>query len=268
MKSNRKIIDIHTHIFPKPLAARAVQNIGTYYSINMQCEGTSENLLQSIEELPNIRFVISSATLKYANLRNGNDFLLDEAQKHKEFIPFSSFYPFMNVTEAKNELLRVKALGTKGIKLHPDFQKFCIDDQNAIEIYKICEELGLPILFHVGDENTDMSSPTRIYRVAEKLPGLKIIAAHLCGYKAWDEAERTIIGTSVYTEISDALSCLSPERVVDLIRRHGVDKVMFGSDFPLLSPAKSFETFDKLAFSEDEKDMIYYKTAEKLFSLN
>jgi predicted TIM-barrel fold metal-dependent hydrolase len=219
--SERVVYDIHTHIFPDKLAVKAVANIGGYYGIKMQCPGTSDALESYLKELPNMRFVVSSAALKEESMRAGNDFLLGEADKKPSFIPFSSFYPFMSVSDAEKELLRVKERGSKGIKLHPDFQKFNIDDPHAIEIYKICEQLGFPVLFHVGDINTDYSTPTRVYNVANKLPGLKIIAAHLCGYSVWDEAERVLIGTDVYTETSDALLCLEPERVVVLSESMG-----------------------------------------------
>ena len=267
MLSERIIYDVHTHIFPDKLAEKAVGNIGGYYGIHMQCPGTADALEANLNELPNIKFIVSSAALKEESMKAGNDFLLGEAEKRSSFIPFSSFFPFMSVSDAEKELLRVKEKGSKGIKLHPDFQKFNIEDPHVIEIYKICLQLELPILFHVGDINTDYSTPTRVYNVANKLPELKIIAAHLCGYSVWDEAERVLIGTNVYTETSDALLCLEPERVVELIRKHGVDKVMFGSDYPLAAPADIFRQFDTLTLTEDEKEKIYRKNAEKLFIL-
>ena len=124
MSNNRAVIDFHTHIFPAKLAARAVTNIGGYYSLPMECDGTAEGLLRSCETLPNMRFVISSATLKPENLHHGNDYLLEEAKLHPEFIPFSSFHPLLPIKEICAELDRVKALGSKGIKMHPDFQHF------------------------------------------------------------------------------------------------------------------------------------------------
>ncbi|MDD4124946.1 MAG: amidohydrolase family protein [Eubacteriales bacterium] len=265
MISERIVYDVHTHIFPDKLAERAVGNIGKYYGIPMGCTGTAETLEENLIKLPNMKFVVSSAALKEESMKAANDFLLEEAAKRPSFIPFSSFYPYISVSDAETELVRVKERGTKGIKLHPDFQKFYIDDPHVIEIYGICEQLGLPILFHVGDVNTDYSTPTRVYNVTNKLPRLKIIAAHLCGYSVWDEAEKVLIGTDVYTETSDAMLGLEPDRIVDLIRKHGVDKVMFGSDYPLASSADIFRQFDSLPLTEEEKEKIYRTNAEKLF---
>ena len=196
MSNNRAVIDFHTHIFPAKLAARAVTNIGGYYSLPMECDGTAEGLLRSCETLPNMRFVISSATLKPENLHHGNDYLLEEAKLHPEFIPFSSFHPLLPIKKICAELDRVKALGSKGIKMHPDFQHFNLDEPNLFPAYRYCAEIGLPILFHVGDITTDFSTPCRLYNLMDKIPELTVIAAHLGGYQEWDEADRLLIGTA------------------------------------------------------------------------
>ncbi len=264
MLSNRSVIDFHTHIFPAKLASRAVANIGGYYSLPMNCDGTSDDLLKSKEELPNLRFVISSATLKPQNLVHGNDYLLEEAKAHPEFIPFSSFHPLLSEKEICAELDRVKALGAKGVKLHPDFQQFNLDEPSLYPAYRYCAELGLPILFHVGDITTDFSTPSRLYNLMDKIPSLTVIGAHMGGYQEWDMAEELLLGTPMYTEISDAITFLLPERLVSFIRRHGVERVMFGSDFPLRSSADVYAQFDALPLTEDEKEWVCHRSAEVL----
>lgn len=267
MISRQVVYDLHTHIFPGKLAGKAVENIGGYYGIAMAGKGTAEDLEESLKLLPNLKFVISSAALKAESMVATNDFLLEAAAEKPYFIPFSSFYPFLPVAEAEKELIRVKAKGTRGIKLHPDFQRFDIDNPHVCEIYKICSQLDLPILFHLGDEHTDFSTPVRLYNVANRIPDLTIIAAHLGGYTVWEEAEKVLIGTKVFTETSDALLWLSGEKIVELCRKHGIDKVMFGSDYPLGHSADVFRQFDKLPFTPEEKEKIYHKNAERLFAI-
>ena len=84
---------------------------------------------------------------------------------------------------------------------------------------------------------------------------------------AWDEAEEYLFGSRVYMDTSDALLRLTPERVYEMINRHGSDKIMFGSDFPLKGTADAFEEFDKLPLTEAQKEDIYHLTAEKLFKM-
>ncbi len=259
------VYDIHTHIFPQKIAARGVENIGKFYGLDMRCDGTGESLGALLA--PGMKCVISSAALKEETMSKSNDFLLDFAKRDQRFIPFSSFFPFCSVKDASHELERVKKLGSKGIKMHPDFQHYELDDSRVTEIYRVCAELELPVLFHVGDKRSDLSSPLRLRRVAEKLPSLKIIAAHMCGYTVWDEAEKYLIGTDVYTETSDSLDNMPPERLANMIRRHGADKVMFGSDYPIISPAEEYERFKNVPLTDEERRKILTLNAEKLLDL-
>jgi len=171
---NREIIDVHTHIWPDKIALRAADNIVNYYSIPRQGNGSVNGLFEGAKEFSNIRFVISSATLRpdTEHAQVGNNFIVDASKSDARFIPLCSFHPFMGFDEAVAELERAKSIGAKGVKIHSDFQRFYVDDANAMEIYKECARLNLPILFHVGDKNTDFSTPKRILNILEKLPAI------------------------------------------------------------------------------------------------
>lgn len=266
-KIKRELIDVHTHIFPPKLAVRASDNVVNYYHLTREGDGTAEMLLRGGKDFELVRFVISSAAIKPANVVNGNNFLLESAKNESKFIPLCSFHPDMEYTEGFAELERVKNEGAKGIKLHPDFQNFPIDRENIFPFYQACADLKLPILFHVGDENSDISSPKRLYNVINRIPTLTVVAAHMCGYQAWDEAEDVLIGTPVYTDTSDALIGLPPERVYHLIKKHGAEYIMFGSDYPLRLTISAYNALETLPLTEEEKQKIYSGTAKKVFGL-
>ncbi|MBQ3003504.1 MAG: amidohydrolase family protein [Clostridia bacterium] len=263
--NNRKIIDTHTHVFPQKVASRAADNITNYYSIPRQGDGRVEGLLAGSGTLSDVRYVISSATLNPAKPTVGDDYMLEVAASDSRFIPLCSFHPAMGVEASVAELDRCFALGAKGVKIHSDFQQFFVDDETAMEVYRHIASCGKPIIFHVGDPNTDFSTPKRVRNIVEKIPDLTVIAAHMCGYSAWEEAKKYLIGTPVYTDTSEALLGMSPAQLCDLIRLHGVERVMFGSDYPLWNPDFAFAQIDALPLTEEEKDLIYYKTAEKVF---
>ena len=265
----REIIDVHTHVWPDKIAVRAADNIVNYYSLPRQGDGSIEGIFRGADKFSNVRFVISSATLKadIAHARVGNDFLISTANNDNRFIPLASFHPDIPFDETVIELERAKALGAKGIKIHSDFQRFYIDAPNAIEVYKECARLNLPILFHVGDKNTDFSTPKRVRGLLEKLPELTIIAAHMCGYSVWDEAAEYLIGTPVYTDTSEALIGMDEAGLYNLIERHGVERVMFGSDYPLWNTDFAFDQIERIGLNEQEKSLIYSETAKKVFGL-
>ncbi|MBO4452649.1 MAG: amidohydrolase family protein, partial [Clostridia bacterium] len=207
------------------------------------------------------------AALRADRAAVGNDYLTGLAKEDRRFIPLASFHPDMGVEAAEAELIRAKSMGAKGIKLHSDFQGFAIDDERAVEIYKVCARLGLPILFHVGDRKSDLSHPRRILNVMEAVPELVIIAAHMCGYSVWDEAEKYLIGKPVYTDTSEALLGMDEKGLCRLIEKHGVERVMFGSDYPLWFTKYAFDGIEKCGLSESEKKMIYSGTAKKVFGI-
>lgn len=263
----KQLIDFHTHIFPDEIANRAAQNVGSYYGLDMEGDGTAAMLKTRVPDGVKCRFVISSAAMKAKNVIHGNDFLIAAAKADADFIPFGSFHPDMGEKETLSELERIAEAGVYGIKLHPDFQRIYIDEPRLMSAYRKCAELGLPILFHVGDKNTEFSTPVRLRRVCDAVPKLTAIAAHLGGYSVWDEARDALIGTNVYMDCSESVPYISEEETYDLIMRHGVDKVMFGSDFPVFCTDTAFKMIDRLPFTAEEKELLYHGTAEKLLGL-
>lgn len=263
----KKLIDAHTHIFPDAIAQRAADNIGGYYGIPMEGNGTADMLKSHSPKDMDCRYIISAAAMKAKNVVTGNDFLLSAAGTDKAFIPFGSFHPDMGEKEALSEIERIAAAGIKGIKIHSDFQHLYIDEERLMPMYRKCAELGLPVLFHVGDPTTDYSTPKRMYNLCTALPDLKVIAAHLGGYSMWADAEKYLIGTDVYMDCSESVPWLSAEKTYDIIKRHGVDKVMFGSDFPVFCTDTYFPLIDALPFTDEEKEMLYHGTAEKLLGV-
>lgn len=263
----KQLIDFHTHIFPNEIANRAAQNVGSYYGLAMEGDGTAEMLKSHVPQSVKCRFVISSAAMKAKNVVHGNDFLLKAAAEDSDFIPFGSFHPDMGEKEVLAELERIAEAGVYGIKLHPDFQYIYIDEARLIPMYRKCAELKLPILFHVGDKNTEYSTPKRLRRVCDMIPDLTVVAAHLGGYSVWDEAMDYLVGTNVYMDCSESVPHISEQETYELIMRHGVDKVMFGSDFPVFCTDTAYRYIEPLPFTEAEKEMLYHGTAEKLLGL-
>jgi predicted TIM-barrel fold metal-dependent hydrolase len=125
----------------------------------------------------------------------------------------------------------------------------------------------LPLLIHMGDERGDASSPARLLNVINAFPTLTIIAPHLGGYTKWDEAMETIIGRDIYIDTSSALAFMPPEKAAAIIRAHGIDKVLFGSDYPMWLHRDELERFFALGFTDDENEKILYSNAAKLLGV-
>lgn len=265
--NTKSLIDFHTHIFPDAIAERAAENVGSYYSLNMEGNGKAEKLRARVPAGVECRFVISSAAMKAKNVVPGNDFLLEMARADSAYIPFGSFHPDFGERECLAEIERIAEAGIKGIKIHPDFQHIFIDDPRMLPLYRRCAQLGLPILYHVGDKNTDYSTPKRMRSVCDAVPELTVIAAHLGGYSVWEEAEKYLLDTGVYVDCSEARPFLSEERTYELIMEYGIDRVLFGSDFPVFCTDTAAAYIDALPFTAEEKEKLFHLNAEKLLGL-
>ena len=255
------IFDMHTHIFPQKIAEKAVSAIGDFYKLEMHKKGYSEDLIEAGGSCGVKHFLVCSTATTPLQVTAINSFIAGEAERHPEFIGFGSLHPDYEDIEGETE--RIIALGLKGIKLHPDFQKFALDDAGAFGIYEACGE-RLPLLVHTGDSRYSFSNPFRILRVLENFPKLRIICAHLGGYSEWREVCELpgyLGNPNIFIDTSSAIQFMEPEKAADIIRKHGADRVFWGSDYPMWAPEKELENFMKIPLTDDEREKILYKNA-------
>ncbi len=258
------IIDVHTHVFPEPIRQKAVASIGSYYSQPMQGSGEIEDLFREGSPCNVVRYVIHSAATRAEQVQTINRFIKNLQDNDDRLIGFGTVH---QRTKKPHEVIdEIIEMGLHGIKLHPDFQRFNIDDPKMFPIYEAMEG-RLPLMIHMGDENSDASSPTRLLNIIKRFPFLTVIAPHLGGYTMWDEAMETIIGRDIYLDTSSALAFLPKEKAVRIIRAHGTDKVMFGTDYPMWLHEDELKRFFALGLSDEENEKILYGNAAKLFGV-
>ena len=195
-----------------------------------------------------------------------NDFA--EAINGGDIVSFGSIHPdSQNVFE---ELERIKAMGLKGVKLHPDYQGFFVDDEKVFPIYEECEALNLPITFHAGCDlgfgPPVHATPDRLRNVLDMFPKLKVIAAHFGGYKCWDMADYFLIGKNIYFDTSFTANEIDPIRMRDMIKKHGVDKILFASDCPWKKMSDSIVQIEKTGLPTADTDKIFYQNALELLN--
>ena len=265
-----KIADAHTHIYPAKIAIKATEAIGNFYDIPMDEVGTSEMLLQNGSEIGVSKYLICSVATTEKQVESINNFLYEEAKEHSEFIALASLH--QDYENFSAELERVHSLGFKGVKFHPDFQKFNIDDKKLYPIYEKCEELGLVILFHMGDDRYEFSKPHRLCNVLRKYPNLKCIAAHFGGYQDWAESIESFgklfsdgFGMNLYFDTSSTLFKLDVKTAKEMINTFGEERFLFGSDFPMWKHNEELERFNKIDLTNEQREKILFDNFNKLF---
>lgn len=263
-----KFIDIHAHIYPEAIAAKAVAFIGVAYGrMLMHEDGTLASLLRLSEEAGIAAAVVHSAAIKPSNVAHINDFLAaSTASAPDRLIGFGTLHPGCEDLDA--ELDRLQALGLKGVKVHPDCQSFYADSPEALTMFRLIGERGLPVLVHTGDRAKPYSDPERLARAADALPGTRFISAHLGGYTQWQRGTDILSGRgNVWADCSSSLYALEKDEAAALIRRWGADRVLFGTDYPMWTPKDEVGRFLALPLTDAERELIAHANAEKLLGL-
>ncbi|MBQ5335504.1 MAG: amidohydrolase [Oscillospiraceae bacterium] len=261
-----EIYDMHAHIFPHKISEKATLSIGQFYDITMYHSiGESEKLLASEKRIGTKKMLVCSVATTPRQVVSINDFIKEECDQHPEMLGFAAMHG--DFEDIAAEVDRIIAMGLHGIKLHADFQRTPIDSRSSYRIYEAIEG-RLPVLMHMGDYRHDFSHPRMLKKVMEDFPKLKVLASHLGGFAAWDEAESVLRGSeNIRFDTSSAVCLMSPERAVRLIRHYGVDHCMFGTDFPMWDPKTEAERLLTLGFTRAEYEQMFSKTAKEFLGL-
>ena len=162
--------DAHAHIYPEKIAEKATASVGAFYDLNMDNVGLPSVLLEQGGGAGIDRFAVCSVATKVEQVRSINSFIEGECKRHPEFVGLGAWH--QDIEDIEGELYDIERRGLRGIKLHPDFQEFRIDDPKLMPFYRAAHRRGLPILFHTGDKRKDFSSPRRLARLLDRLPEL------------------------------------------------------------------------------------------------
>ena len=181
-------------------------------------------------------------------------------------IPLASVHP-LDPAGAEH-IHEIAEAGLAGIKMHPYYQDFDMDDAQLDPIYEALQEEGLLLTMHTGFdfafEWIDKAGPKRISDVLTKFPDLRLVTTHLGSWQQWDEVETFLIGKPIYMETSFSIKYLNHDQLRRMILAHPSDYILFGSDSPWTDQAAEIEAFSKLGLPEAMLEKIFYKNAKNL----
>lgn len=261
------IIDFHTHAFPERIAERAIEKLSyTSGGLIPQTDGTVESLKYLMKKDGIDKSVVLAIATNEKQQTAVNDFI--KAQETDDIIPFGSVYP--HAENALEELERIHSMGLKGIKLHPEYQQFFVDDEKMKSIYKKISELGLIVLFHAGEDfgypAPYHATPERL-RKAAKWIDTPMICAHWGGAGMGEDVLKYLCDIPVFFDTAFGYGTMPKDRAQRILDKKGVDYIIFGSDCPWHAPSWDIKMIETLELTESEKDKIYYKNAQILLNI-
>ena len=263
-------IDIHTHAFHPKIAHKAVDHLNSFYSITCSGDGTIANLLERESEAGLEKCVVLCAATAPAQVIPANNYAISLQKEHPDqVIAFGTVHPGYDNWE--NELARIKAAGIRGIKLHPDFQSFWLDDPRLLPIFEAAQK-DFVFEIHIGDRTSPEKNPSCPYKLASILrqfPGIHIIAAHFGGYRMWSHALEVFSDNrfeNLWFDTSSTTPFATPELAHKLLNTFPRERILFGTDWPLYDPVEELQRLQNLGGLKDSEMEVIMSNASALLA--
>ena len=261
------VFDFHVHLYPDQLAERVVGQLAQRFGNPPAFDGTVDGLKDNLAE-SGIRGALN---LPVATKPGQVDSINVWAAANNTAPVYSLATVHPDTPDIPGTLAAAQAAGFRGVKLHPEYQTFALDDPRVAPVLETCSELGLFVFLHAGGERVFTppfhTTPSTVAALLTRYPRLTVVAAHLGGFQMWDESEEVLIGKKLYLDLSHTFFWMPGEQIVRMVRRHGVDKILFGTDAPWQTPAAVLGSFLEQPFAEAEQRKILWENAAFLLSL-
>ena len=262
------LIDFHTHAFPETIAAPAVAKLShAAGGLVPQTDGTLPSLLAEMDRDGVDISLVQSIATNPRQQRKVNDFAV-EMNSHPRILAFGSVHP--DAPDALEELERIAASGLKGVKLHPEYQGFYVDEERMKPIYRKISRLGLITLFHAGHDY-GFAPPFRCMpeNLARALRWFDtpVVAAHWGGNGCGEEVLRHLCGENLFFDLSFGYGNMPKAIAQRILDAHGPDRLLFGSDMPWHRPEWELRLINSLDIGDADREKILHGNAEKLLGL-
>ena len=280
------IIDFHTHTFPDKIAQNALEKLSRASHTKPFTAGTDTALQISAQNAGiDLSVVLPVATNPEKISKINNCSIAKNGQDRLLF--FGCMHP--DAPNWKDELRRLAEAEIKGIKLHPIYQGVNFDDPRFLRILDYAGTLDLIVITHAGEDigfpGVIHCSPQMIQNALQQVGPVKLVLAHMGGWRNWDEVEQLLPQTSVFLDTSfstgkltplendsyyseDDLQLLNESSFLRMVRLFGPERILFATDSPWSSQADSRAWIEALPLPQAERQAILGKNAAALLNLS
>lgn len=261
------IIDTHAHAFPDAVAEKAVPLLAKEGNVKAFLDGKVTSLLASMDRAGIAKSVICSIATKPEQF--GPILKWSCAIVSDRLMPLGSVHPAD--PEAAAHVRAFHEAGFKGIKLHPYYQNFDLDEERVMPIYAAIVACGLVLVSHTGFDvafpRIRRCDPDRILNVIRRFPMLKFVATHLGAWEDWDEVSAKLLGLPIYVDVSCSLEWMPAAQARTMLMTHPADHILFGSDSPWNDQAEAIARVRDLGLPADREARLLGGNAAELFGL-
>ena len=225
-------------------------------------------------------FTVDAATATGHATISSEEIATQAAEHSDVLIPFGSVDPRRGADAVAQARSLVRDYGVKGFKFHPTLQGFAPNDQAFYPLWAQIESLGVPALFHTGQTGIGaglpggrglklrLSDPMLVDDVAADFPALTVILAHPSVPWVASSISMATHKSNVYIDLSGWSPKYFPADLVRAANSYLQDKVLFGTDYPLLTPERWLRDFEGLELKPDARAKILKSNAVKVLGLD
>ena len=278
------IIDSHVHVYPPSFRerreeiARRDATFRELYSNPNAALASVDDLLAAMDEAGvDVAVAVGIGWTDLGVAREANDYLAEcVARSGGRLLAFGSVNPAWG-DDALAEVERCAEAGLAGVgELHPDTQGFSIDDARAMgPLMALAKRLGMPVLTHASEPvghsyaGKGTVTPEKVLRFIEAFPGQPVIAAHWGGglpfYALMPEVKAAL--ADAYFDSAASPFLYTPDVFANVARALGAERMLFGTDFPLIKHPRLLAQVRDSGLSEEEQALILGGNAAGLFGL-
>ena len=262
------IIDTHTHVFPASRSKETLADLRQRTGIPHYTSGDLDGLKASMRSAGIDMAIVSRITTDPKRVKSVNNWLLECRQERIR--PLAAIHP--DVPDVQTYVAGLKDAGFLGIKIHPDYQGFYVDDPAMLPVYEAAESAGLPILFHAGLDRglppPVRAMPNRLLNIHELFPNLAMVAAHMGGEDNYDETVEYLLGKDIYLDTAFVLSIMTHDTLRTFFSKHPIERFLFGTDSPFANQTIELNCLKNFPFlNSEEKQKIMSLNAAELYHL-
>ena len=278
-----KAIDIHAHIPRMPGLSEYGIEPGLRQMFRMTDESISiEKMVETYRAIDTMAVIFSvDAETETGDLPDPNDYVAQTVESYPDvFVGFCSVDPRKGKAAVEELERSVLSLGLQGLKLHPIHQAFFPDDPAFIPLFAKAEELGIPVLMHSGYAAAGANAPggggfelaysrpiPHVDSLAARHPGLTIIMAHPAWPWIQEQVAVALHKSNVFIDLSGWAPRYIPKELISEASGRLRKKVLFGSDYPYISPVIWLEQFQELDIRDEARPLILHDNAARILNL-
>ena len=279
-----KAIDIHAHIPRMPGLSEYGIEPGLRQMFRMTDESISiEKMVETYRAIDTMAVIFSvDAETETGDLPDPNDYVAQIVESYPDvFVGFCSVDPRKGKVAVEELERSVLSLGLRGLKLHPIHQAFFPDDPVFIPLFTKAEELGIPVLMHSGYAAAGANSPggdgfelaysrpiPHVDSLAARHPDLTIIMAHPAWPWIQEQVAVALHKANVFIDLSGWAPRYIPRDLIAEASGRLRKKVLFGSDYPYISPVTWLEQFQELDIRDEARPLILHDNAARILNLS